>query len=406
MNTTTVPLLLFFTILFFSCSEPNVVGLDVYPNSDQITTQNLTFENFSSNSVSVDSLRSDNSRYVLPGRTTPLLLGSINDQEFGTSDAYFKTQILLSENNISLGSAPVVDSAIITYSYIGLYGDINAGFTNVSVTRSLNELNENDKYYSNSFELDFNYENWVNDYTISENNFTIYLNNDSAQKILNFSDDDLSDNSAFLSVFNGFNIIAKSSNMILYLNPSSVNTNMKIYYHNATEDSLVLNFSLGGDAVRVNLFENSKEPMSSENTYIQSMNGYNTHIVISDLDSLRFILEGKSINKAVLLLNVKDNSQDQYKKAHDKVLLYSVDDHGNYNEIIDLEYNDVNSGLILSDEDRYECNITRHFTNLIQGTNNVSRFCLTPLDPTLNANRTILNKDIRLMIYFSDLTPL
>lgn len=406
MNTTTVPLLLFFTILFFSCSEPNVVGLDVYPNSDQITTQNLTFENLSSNSVSVDSLRSDNSRYVLPGRVIPLLLGSINDQEFGTSDAYFKTQILLSENNISLGSVPVVDSAIITYSYIGLYGDINAGFTNVSVTRSLNELNENDKYYSNSFELDFNYENWVNDYTISENNFKIYLNNDSAQKILNFSDDDLSDNSAFLSVFNGFNIIAKSSNMILYLNPSSVNTNMKIYYHNSTEDSLVLNFSLGGDAVRVNLFENPKEPMSSENTYIQSMNGYNTHIVMSDLDSLRFILDGKSINKAVLLLNVKDNSQDQYKKAHDKVLLYSVDDHGNYNEIIDLEYNDVNSGLILSDEDKYECNITRHFTNLIQGTNNVSRFCLTPLDPTLNANRTILNKDIRLMIYFSDLTPL
>ena len=405
MNTTTVPLLLFFTILFFSCSEPNVVGLDVYPNSDQITTQNLTFENFSSNSVSVDSLRSDNSRYVLPGRVTPLLLGSINDQKFGTSDAYFKTQILLSENNISLGSVPVVDSAIITYSYIGLYGDINTGFTNISVTRSLNELNENDKYYSNSFELDFNYENWVNDYTISENNFKIYLNNDSAQKILNFSDDDLSDNSAFLSVFNGFNIIAKSSNMILYLNPSSVNTNMKIYYHNATEDSLVLNFSLGGDAVRVNLFENSKEPMSSENTYIQSMNGYNTHIVMSDLDSLRFILEGKSINKAVLLLNVKDNSQDQYKKAHDKVLLYSVDDHGNYNEIIDLEYNDVNSGLTLSDEDRYECNITRHFTNLMQGTNNFRRFCLTPLDPTLNANRTILNKDIRLMIYFSDLTP-
>ena len=90
------------SLLFISCSDPDILGLEIQPESDNI----LIF-----NTISDDSLRTDN--------VVSLTIGEIYDPIFGLNSAGFYTQLLLTENNIDLGSNPVVDSVILSYTYSG-----------------------------------------------------------------------------------------------------------------------------------------------------------------------------------------------------------------------------------------------------------------------------------------------
>ena len=91
------------SILFFSCTEPNVIGLEVQPLSDRIIiNQSNTLLNFDIITESEDSLRSD--------EPIALLIGSIiHDDKFPVVQASFATQILLPSNNIDLGDIEVID---------------------------------------------------------------------------------------------------------------------------------------------------------------------------------------------------------------------------------------------------------------------------------------------------------
>lgn len=83
------------SFLFFSCSDSNVVGLEIQPNSDiieifngevinEIDSLNPPLYSLSLSTHSEDSLRTD--------ETTSLLLGSINDPIFGLNEGSFLTQ--------------------------------------------------------------------------------------------------------------------------------------------------------------------------------------------------------------------------------------------------------------------------------------------------------------------------
>ena len=95
-----------FIIIFFivisSCTEPNTIGINVQPPSDNITISDTSSFNWqSSQTESEDALRTDN--------TINLILGEINDPVFGLNIGSFYTQILLAENNIDLGNNQIVD---------------------------------------------------------------------------------------------------------------------------------------------------------------------------------------------------------------------------------------------------------------------------------------------------------
>ena len=64
----------------FSCNDPNVVGLEL-PGSARFTISNDSIQNFETSTISEDSLRSDESLY--------LLLGQINDPIFGLNQGGF-----------------------------------------------------------------------------------------------------------------------------------------------------------------------------------------------------------------------------------------------------------------------------------------------------------------------------
>ena len=91
------------------CSDPNTIGLEVQPISDNITISDLNSFNWqTSQTVSEDYLRTDES--------VNLILGEIvSDEIFLNNIGSFYTQILLTQNNIDLGNNPIVDSVVLSY---------------------------------------------------------------------------------------------------------------------------------------------------------------------------------------------------------------------------------------------------------------------------------------------------
>ena len=330
------------TCLIFSCSDSNVVGLEVQPNSDiieifnsdilsEIDSLNQPPYSLSLSTSSEDSLRTD--------ETSSLLLGKISksyDPYFGDNIGSFVTQIALSENNIDLGDNPIVDSVIFSYSYSGYYGDLSS-INAIAVNYVDLNIYKDSVYYSNhQFSNSCaSSEDLLIDFTISSDTsispiLKMTLDNNIGQQILDLGNSILVDNETFQENFGFFSLNEYSliANSIIYLNPSGSNSNFTIYYHNSISDTLSLTFALDGDAARINLFNDkplSNLDTNSDYSYIQSMSGFRANIEIENLDSLRLDLAGKSINHASLKFNVTD--LDTYS-PHDKLFLVRENSEG------------------------------------------------------------------------------
>ncbi len=386
----------------FSCTEPNNIGLEIQPPSDVIIINSTDFNSFMSITESEDSVKSD--------EPLSLLLGEITDPIFSYNQGSFLTQILLSENNISLGSNPQVDSVILSFTYSGYYGDL-VNFTNLEVIQLPEDIYQDSVYYSNSFSLTPGSANWVDSYTLSNDStnpfFRIRLTNDFGQQILNLGEASLQDNETFLQEFKGIGVSASALNTILYLNANGSDSYLKLYYHNddSENDTLSIDFEFGGDAACLNLF-NTKEDINiisdSTRTYIQSMAGYKSKISIMDKDSLQALLTGKAINKVLIHFNVENGSQDQYA-AHEKLFLVRLDQEGTTLFLRDfIAEGEAHFGGFLAD-DKYEFNITRYFHEFINDDSYTNDLYLLPAGGAVNANRTILDKNISLVIHYSEL---
>ena len=389
-------------LVAIACSDPNTIGLEVQPTSDAIIisdTSSFSWQN--SQTESEDSLRTD--------EALNLILGEIDDSKFGVNRGSFYTQILLTENNTNLGTMPVVDSVILSYAYSGYYGDLDE-FTSIEVNQILQDIYKDSIYYSNSFEIDFNSADFVDTFNLSDNSedpfLRVKLKNDFGQDILNLGNATLKDNETFLQAFKGISVLAEASNTMLYLNPNGTNSYLKIYYHNnesGTDTSLSLDFELGGDAARINRFNSKPTSNLSQDgkIYIQSMAGYKVKISINNTESIKSLLEGKVINKVTMSFDVESGSQLEYE-AHQKLVLVRVNEEGDNVFLSDFTIEgETHFGGNL-ENDKYEFNITRYFSELLQN-DSYKELYLLPAGAAVNANRTILNKDIKLQIYYSEL---
>ena len=388
-------------LVAIACSDPNTIGLEVQPTSDAIIisdTSSFSWQN--SQTESEDSLRTD--------EALNLILGKIVDSKFGVNRGSFYTQILLTENNTNLGTSPVVDSVILSYAYSGYYGDLEE-FTSVEVNQILEDIYKDSVYYSNSFEIDLNSADFFAAFSLSNDSanpsLRIELKNDFGQDILNLGNATLKDNETFLQAFKGISVLAEASNTILYLNPNGTNSYLKIYYHNneSGTDTLSLDFELGGDAARINLFNSKPTSNLSQDgkIYIQSMAGYKVKISINNTESIQSLLEGKVINKVTMSFDVESGSQLEYE-AHQKLVLVRVNEEGDNVFLSDFTIEgEAHFGGNL-ENDKYEFNITRYFSELLQN-DSYKELYLLPAGAAVNANRTILNKDIKLQIYYSEL---
>ena len=388
-----------------SCTDPNTIGLEVQPTSDNIIISETSSFNWQTTQTdSEDSLRTD--------EALNLILGGIDDSQFGLNNAGFYTQILLTENNTDLGTNPIVDSVVMSYTYSGYYGDLE-NFTSLDVLILQEDIYKDSVYYSNSYQISsLGGMSYVESFSVSEDasespSLTIRLSDGLGQEILDLQNEGLKDNETFLENFKGISVIASAQNTMLYLNPTGSNSFLKIYYHNeqSGSDTISLDFELGGDAARINLFNH--KPLVNLNqeedkVYIQSMAGYKTRISINNTDSLKSMLEGKSINKVTMSFDVNEGSQAEYT-AHDKLFLVRVNEEGNNIFLTDFTIEgETHFGGRLED-DKYEFNITRYFYQLLNNDIYTNDLYLLPAGAAVNANRTILNKDIKLTIHYSEL---
>ena len=100
------------TFLIFSCTDPNLIGLEVQPPSDGISvllTSNKN--NLQLSTISEETLETS--------EVNRLLLGKIDGGSvFGDNVASFVTQMLLPSNNTDTIDNVVVASVILSYFYI------------------------------------------------------------------------------------------------------------------------------------------------------------------------------------------------------------------------------------------------------------------------------------------------
>ena len=399
-----ISLSLIIGLIVVSCTDPNTIGLEVQPISDNIIINSANFEGISSATESEDSLRTD--------EALNLILGEIDDPEFGLNNAGFYTQILLTENNTDLGSNAVVDSVVMSYTYSGYYGELE-NFTSLDVLILEEDIYKDSVYYSTSYVIPVPAGmSYVESFSVSEDgsespSLTIRLSDSFGQEIIDLQNEGLKDNETFLENFKGISVVASGQNTLLYLNPSGSKSFLKIYYHNneSTADTLSLDFDLGGDAARINLF--NPKPLANLNQeedkiYIQSMAGYKAKISVNNTDSIKAMLQGKPINKVTMSFDVPEGSQSEYA-AHDKLFLVRVNDEGDNVFLTDYTIEGETHFGGRLDNDKYEFNITRYFYQLLNNDAYTNDLYLLPAGAAVNANRTILNKDIKLTIHYSEL---
>ena len=390
-------------LIAVSCTDPNTIGLEVQPPSDNIIISATSSINWQTSATeSVDSLRTD--------EALSLILGELDDSDFGNNRSSFYSQILLTDNNTDLGTNPTVDSVVLSYTYSGYYGDELADFTSIDVLVLQDDIYKDSVYYSTSYPIptpgDMSY---VKSFLVSndtENPFLrVKLKEEFVQEI--FNESILTDNETFLQEFKGISVVASAQNTMLYLNPNGSNSYLKIYYSNdeSGSDTLSLDFELGGDAARINLFNEKNNNAIIEddsNVHLQSMAGYKAKITLGDLDVIKDTLEGKVINKVTIDFDVKSGSQSEYE-AHEKLVLVRVDNEGSNVFLTDFTVEGETHFGGISEEDVYSFNITRYFYQLLNNSSYTNDLYLMPAGAAINANRTILSKDIKLTIHYSEL---
>lgn len=389
-------------LIAVSCTDPNTIGLEVQPTSDNIIINCDDFTNFTSATESVDSLRTD--------EALSLILGEIDDSDFGNNRSSFYSQILLTDNNTDLGTNPTVDSVVMSYTYSGYYGDDLSDFTSIDVLVLQDNIYKDSVYYSTSFPIPTpGGMSYIESFSVSNDTekplLKMKLNNDFGDLILDLENEGLKDNEVFLENFKGISVVASAQNTMLYLNPDGSNSYLKIYYHNEDSDSLSLDFELGGDAARINLFNEKNNNAIIEddsNVHLQSMAGYKAKITLGDFDIIKDTLESKVINKVTINFDVESASQSEYE-AHEKLVLVRVDNEGNNVFLTDftLEGETHFGGKL--EGDIYSFNITRYFYQLLNNSSYTKDLYLMPSGAAINANRTTLSKDIKLTIHYSEL---
>ena len=372
------------TLLIFSCTDPNLIGLEVQPPSDGISvllTSNKN--NLKLSTISEDSLRSD--------ETSTLLLGAIYDPVFGDNQAEFATQFMLPFSNVDVGDSLMVDSVILSLSYSGSYGENNQLF-NITVNEISESIFKDSTYYSKYdviystqlATLDFVPFNMEDSVMVGGEmkvpHLRLKLDNNLGERILDESGTaNLEDNEQFVEFFKGVYVTASiptfSGGAIAYFSPTAANTKLSIYYHSPNVDSLSLDFSLSGDAARVNLF--NEKDMSQ--------------------------LLQQTINRVNLSFEL-DGSDTADFSPHGRMYLVRVDEQGKDYFLIDyiVEGEEHFGGKV--ENGKYTFNVTRYFLQLLNNEDYTNKLYLVAAGGAVNAKRTILPKDkISFNIIYTDL---
>ena len=392
-----------FSFILFSCKDPSEIGLDIHPESNRILIKNNSnFFNFSTNTLSEDSLRTDEPVRLLLGNLT-------SDPIFPKSNAHFISNLLLPSNNISFGDITniIVDSVILQYVIDDYYGNEIQTFPNLYVSKLTDPIYKDSSYYSN-YPLVYSQSELVsvNNIVVQDSNsvsiIKISIDNSIGQEIID-GGNALSSNEDFLQYFYGLKVATvnpsdlnlANDNTILYLNADNQKSKFSIYYRDISVNDSVMSFDLmlGGDAARVNLFNQKNIQQlnaSADSCYVQSMSSYLTSIQFNNLESIRDTLKNKVINKVNLKFSCNEDLQFG---AHEKLFLVRKNSMGVNVFLSDFVIEGESHFGGQNQSNNFTFNITRYFSDLINGASGFTgELLLLPSGAVINANRTIIPK--------------
>ena len=392
-----------FSFILFSCKDPSEIGLDIHPESDRILIKNNSnFFNFSTNTLSEDSLRTDEPVRLLLGNLT-------SDPIFPKSNAHFISNLLLPSNNISFGDITniIVDSVILQYVIDDYYGNEIQTFPNLYVSKLTDPIYKDSSYYSN-YPVVYSQSELVsvNNIVVQDSNsvsiIKISIDNSVGQEIID-GGNALSSNEDFLQYFYGLKVATvnpsdlnlANDNTILYLNADNQKSKFSIYYRNISVNDSVMSFDLmlGGDAARVNLFNQKNIQQlnaSTDSCYVQSMSSYITSIQFNNLESIKDTLKNKVINKVNLKFSCNEDLQFG---AHEKLFLVRKNSLGVNVFLSDFVIEGESHFGGQNQSNNFTFNITRYFSDLINGASGFTgELLLLPSGAVINANRTIIPK--------------
>jgi hypothetical protein len=399
-----IPFFWLCALILFSCTDPQIIGLEIQPDSDRITISSIDENSpFSMATKKVDSVRS--------GQTLYALLGNYESTNLLDAKASFSTHLRLSDNSVDFGANPVLDSAIITLAYAGYYGDTSVEMT-IQVQQLTQEIYDTTTYYSNDIISASPFSTPLEHTFYPTPNTLRYIDLDTVglralsfnvnqigQLVLDAQASDLVDNdNGFIPFFKGlqFSVSANQpSSSILYFNLINGGSKLTIYYN----DSLSYDLLFSAAAARVNHFDMQDDLNLQNILAVQSMAGLELRLDFNDLTSLQQTLSNKAINQALITFT-EQNSTD-LSPSHSNLSLVRLDSLGTKYFLEDITEGQTHFGGELKDN-KYTFNITKYMQRLVQGDYQNNALILVPTGESVNASRTELNQNIKLNIIYTE----
>lgn len=387
-----ITLIVLSVLLISSCNKkPEQIGLELLESEQNFVGTDTAFI------VSAYSAIEDS---VVTDETSLNLLGSMITNTFGKTTTSFYTQIRLSTVSPDFGDNPVADSAVLTLVYNGYYGNILTQ-QHLTVYKVTEDFYPDSSYYSNTYieydslqELsDFYYvpnpENIIVDSVEVPGRFRIPLNDYFSGPMLDPDNyDNFSDKDKFIEFFKGLYIKSEiqsswtgSVGAILYFDLLDANSNVQLYYHNDSVDSLSYTFNINLNSARVGRYTHdyslSKNQtfkqmiidgdtsLGSERLFIQSLGGVKTLLSfpgLSDWVQSDII----TVNEAKLILPVVPSVEDYGVPG--SLVLFNYNENGELTAPQDWHEGEAYfGGKYFENINAYQYRLTYHIQSLLNG---------------------------------------
>lgn len=409
-------------LFLLACNkDPYQIGIDLLPPSDTLnvrTTDTCTVEAFS---VRVDSVRSDN--------VSALMLGSIMDPVFGLSTSSFYTQVLLSSEEPSFGTHPVLDSLVLVLFYLNHYGDTITP-QNVRVYEINDHLSYDSVYFSNRslnhypvLLGDLNFIPKPKDSVvvsgdtlppcirINLSKYSNYLGN----KLLYAPSTALASYSEFIKFFKGLYVTTtpvNSGGSLFTFSVTASTSKMVLYFHDGNDpskDSLKYEMPISDYSARFNHYDHNQYINADQDLKRQLLNRDSSQgankLYLQGLGGVRIKLKfpfmkqfgkGKvvAINDALLLL--KNNENDTTFAPPSNLTILRQDSAGRISNIIDAGEGGTYFGGTYNETERtYFFRITQHIQKVIlndySGSFDLYMYVTNPYVSSIVPNRVVLN---------------
>lgn len=410
INKWTLPaLLLAGGMVFTACSEPDSLGIEVQPEGDQpgvFFTDTITII---AQTTREDTLRSDEAVAAFN------LAGSYTDPVFGTTTASFFTQYRLPNNNtnFTFGTAPTLDSVVLTMAYAGYYGDtLSPLYMEVFQLQDLMQYDTT--YFTNDTIASGTSALFAGTVMIRPKDSLVISGAPRAPHLrlklpdafgldfLNSGNVNFINNVTFLNYFKGLHVRTNTvsgagQGVIASFNLQTTMSRLTFYYKNTASGTtpLTANFEVNSECPRFNKYNHDYSTASIGSTfpkpgndklYIQSMAGLKVRFIFPYIKNLGAI----SINKAELVIPVEDNAAPYTN--HQALLTFGVDEKGAEAVIPDLlESTSYYGGNFNGVDKDYKFNIGRYVQRLVSGKISVDYgLSLVSSGGAVNAFRTVI----------------